>query len=108
LKRLIGLVPREETIPFDLSVWNTCFWGARPTSDSENCPVNRPAERPAMHWIWQVRVLWSTGPSRPSARGEVLAAAPLRKAFTPENLSLTTGVEVEVLRIGKRSLVLPL
>lgn len=180
LKRLIGLVPQEETVPFDLSVLEYVLLGraphlgllerpgeqdrrrARDALDTtglgalEHRPVTSLSggerqlaaiaraltqetailllDEPTSHLdlantrrvlkVMQLlgasdkTVVFTTHDPNAAAtfadhlillrEGEVLAAAPLREAFTPEYLSLTYGVKVEVLRIGNRSLVLPL
>ena len=40
--------------------------------------------------------------------GRVLAAAPVREAFTSQNLSDTYGVGVEVIQVGNKPIVLPM
>lgn len=178
LRRLIGLVPQEETIPFDLSVLEYVLLGRAPHLGLLEVPgeqdrwvacqaldtaglgalENRPVtslsggerqlatiaralaqetailllDEPTSHLdlantrkvlkVMQLlgargkTVVFTTHDPNAAAAvadhmillrgGEVIATAPLQEAFTPELLSLTYGMEVEVLRIGNRSLVL--
>jgi iron complex transport system ATP-binding protein len=179
MKRLIGLVPQEESAPFDLSVLEYVLLGRAPhlrllalpkeedfeialhamerigitalrdrglpslsggekqlvmiarvlTQESAILLLDEPtshldlANRRRVLEVMKVlrdmgkTIVFSTHDPNAAAGiadhvlmlrdGVILVAAPVREAFTPENLSHTYGVEVEVIEMKNRPMVLP-